>query len=72
MDDASSVVEMFAQNFGFSEDEMRQHPHALFGSVDTICEELQRRRETFGISYVTVPDDAMEAFAPVVAKLAGS
>jgi probable F420-dependent oxidoreductase len=72
MDDASSVIEMFAQNFGFSEDEMRQHPHALFGSVDTICEELQRRRETFGISYVTVPDDAMEAFAPVVAKLAGS
>ena len=72
MDDASSVVEMFSQNFGFTEDEMRQHPHALFGSVDTICDELQRRREAFGISYVTVPDDAMDAFAPVVAKLAGS
>lgn len=71
MDDPSPVLGMFANNFQMSEAEMRKHPHALFGSVDTICEELQRRREMFGISYVTVNKDTAESFAPVVARLAG-
>lgn len=71
MDDPSGPLSNMAQAFGYDEDEMRHHPHALFGSVDTICDELERRREEFGISYVTVGDTAMEAFAPVVARLAG-
>ena len=58
--------------FGLDADAMRAHPHALIGSVGEIEDELVRRREAYGISYVTVPDTAMEAFAPVVAKLAGS
>ena len=72
MDDPSPVLGQFAQMFGLSEADMAKHPHALFGSVDTICEELQRRRELHGISYITVGRDNMEAFAPVVARLAGS
>ncbi len=71
MDDPSPVLGPFAEMFGISEDEMRVHPHALFGSVDTICEELERRRELFGISYITVNKDNMEAFAPVVERLNG-
>jgi probable F420-dependent oxidoreductase len=71
MDDPSEPLAGMAQAFGYSEDEMRHHPHALFGSVDTVCEELERRREMFGISYFTVGDTAMEAFAPVVARLNG-
>ncbi len=71
MDDAQAVVENFAQMFGYSEEDMRKHPHALFGSVDTVCEELERRRELHGISYITVGQDAMEAFAPVVERLSG-
>ncbi|HEY5646167.1 MAG TPA: TIGR03621 family F420-dependent LLM class oxidoreductase [Pseudomonadales bacterium] len=71
MDDPTPVLHGMASSFGYTDDEMRRHPHALFGSVDTICEELQRRRELFGISYVTVGDNAMEAFAPVVARLSG-
>jgi hypothetical protein len=57
--------------FGLSGEEMRAHPHALFGSVDAICEELEKRRETYGITYVTVNDIQMEEFAPVVARLSG-
>jgi probable F420-dependent oxidoreductase len=72
MDDPSPVLGQFAGMFGLSEDEMLAHPHALFGSVDTICAELQRRRELHGISYITVPGDAMDAFAPVVARLNGT
>lgn len=71
MDDPAPVLGQFAQMFGMSEDDMRQHPHALFGSVDTICAELERRRELFGISYITVSKDNLETFAPVVERLNG-
>lgn len=71
MDDPAPVLGQFAQMFGMTEDEMRVHPHALFGSVDTICEELERRRALHGISYITVNKDTMEPFAPVVQRLAG-
>jgi probable F420-dependent oxidoreductase len=71
MDDPSSVLQNFAQMFDYSPAEMRRHPHALFGSVTTICEELERRREAHGISYITISDVAMEAFAPVVERLSG-
>ena len=56
---------------GLEAEEMLRHPHALIGSVDAICEELLRRREQYGISFVTVGDTALEAFAPVVVRLAG-
>ena len=71
MDDPSPVLAGFAQMFGLPEDEMARHPHALFGGVDAICDELERRRELFGISYFTIGADVMEAFAPVVDRLAG-
>lgn len=70
-DNPAPAVAQFAQVFGLSEEDMLAHPHALFGSAAAIAEELQRRREAFGISYITVPDSAMEAFAPVVAALSG-
>jgi probable F420-dependent oxidoreductase len=71
MDDPSPVLANFAQMFGYSEEDMQRHPHALFGSVDTVCEELQRRRELHGISYFTVGENAIDAFAPVVERLSG-
>lgn len=70
-DQAVPVLEQFAAAFGISATEMREHPHALIGSVDSLAEMLEARRERYGISYVTVPDAAMHAFAPVVARLAG-
>ena len=69
-DDGAAVAKGMGGAFGLSKDDMLHHPHALIGTVDAICEELVRRREAYGISYVTVGDDAMEAFAPVVARLA--
>jgi len=71
MDDPGPMLGQFAAMFGLSEDEMARHPHALFGSVDAICDELERRRELHGISYITVGEANMEAFAPVVERLAG-
>jgi probable F420-dependent oxidoreductase len=44
---------------------------ALLGTPDEMCDQLQRRREKLGISYVMVSDELMDALAPVVARLAG-
>ena len=61
---------------GMTAEDILSHPHCLIGSVDYICEELQRRREAYGISYIAVLDDGennmAETFAPVVARLAGT
>ena len=57
---------------GLGVDEFIDHPHALVGPVEALIDRLQERRERYGITYVTVPDTAMELFAPVVARLAGT
>jgi probable F420-dependent oxidoreductase len=68
-DDAIGMATRMGAAFGLSGEDMLCHPHALIGTIDAICLELERRRELYGFSYVTVGDAAMEAFAPVVAKL---
>ena len=71
-DHAGAMAEGMGNAFGLAPEAMKAHPHGLFGPVDEICDELTRRREIYGISYVTVGNQQMEEFAPVVAKLAGS
>jgi probable F420-dependent oxidoreductase len=44
---------------------------ALVGSTQEMCDTLERRRETLGISYVVVGDELMEALAPVVERMSG-
>jgi len=48
-----------------------QSPYVLVGTVEQIVEDLQRRRERWGLSFYTVFERDMETFAPVVARLAG-
>ena len=47
-------------------------PNTLVGSVDALVEEVQARRERWDGSYMIVMADAIDTFAPVVARLAGS
>lgn len=63
--------EAVASRTGLSGDDLRQFPHAAVGSLDAVCEELQRRREEYGFSYITVGDAHLDAFIPVVERLAG-
>jgi hypothetical protein len=49
----------------------RGSPAVLLGSPDQMCEELLRRREVLGISYVCASASQMAAFAPVVERLTG-
>jgi probable F420-dependent oxidoreductase len=47
------------------------HLAGLSGSRSEVIEYLERRRETLDVSYVAVIGTAIDAFAPVVAELAG-
>jgi len=68
----AATAEKMGGMFGMTADDMAAHPNALIGTVDEICDRLVERRERFGISFVTVSDRNLDAFAPVVARLAGS
>lgn len=46
-------------------------PYFLLDSVESIVERVQALRERHGLSYRTVFPGNVEAFAPVVARLAG-
>jgi probable F420-dependent oxidoreductase len=71
-DDPATTLSAMAGRFGVGEAELAAHPHALIGTIDSICDTLQERRERYGISYVTIPQRNVDDFAPVVARLAGT
>ncbi len=48
-----------------------ESPFALIGSPAEMVDDLLRRRERWGLSYIVVGADDAESFAPVVAELAG-
>lgn len=70
--DRQQIAEMMAPMFNLSPEDALRVPIVMAGSVDEIVETLQERREEYGFSYWCVPGDALEAMAPVVAKLAGT
>ena len=67
----AEVRAQVAPLFNLTSEQLAGVPLALIGSVDEIVELLERRREVFGFSYVVVHEPEIEAFAPVVARLAG-
>jgi probable F420-dependent oxidoreductase len=66
------IADELAPVFGLSSEVAKQSPHAVVGTVDEIVDDLVERRERFGINVIGLPLDAMDAFAPVVARLAGT
>ena len=71
-DDRAQVAQDFAPLFGISPEDLLEFPHALVGTVDQICESIEANRERYDASYIVVQRDAMEAMAPVVARLTGT
>jgi probable F420-dependent oxidoreductase len=71
-EDPAQALEAMARRFGVTPEALSEHPHALIGSVSQVCEKLEQRRSELGVSYVNVAQRSMEAFAPVVARLAGT
>jgi probable F420-dependent oxidoreductase len=71
-DDRRALAEALAPAYGLTADEALESGVALVGTVDEICDQLVQRRDEWGVSYVIIGDENVEAFAPVVARLAGT
>jgi probable F420-dependent oxidoreductase len=61
-----------ATMLGLSGEDALELPIVLIGTVDELCERLLEYRTRWGFTNIVVPGEAMESFAPVVARLAGT
>jgi probable F420-dependent oxidoreductase len=71
-DDRHKIVDAMAPTFGIDPADALHIPLALIGTLDEMVEELQWRREEYGISYFSVEAGCWEELAPVVSRLAGT
>jgi probable F420-dependent oxidoreductase len=71
-DDRQSVIDAMAPALGIDPTDALHIPLALIGTLDQMAEELEWRRQEYGITYFSVESDAWEALSPVVARLAGT
>jgi probable F420-dependent oxidoreductase len=70
-DDRDAVAAGLGSGFGLDGEQVVAMPNFLIGTVTQIADELERRRDELGFSYVVVGGECQEAMAPVVARLAG-
>lgn len=70
-EDRDAAVDQIANFVQVDPSMVVESPFALIGSPAQIVEDLLRRRERWGFSYVIVGADDVEPFAPVVNALAG-
>lgn len=72
-DDRAGTLEGLAALFGVDAAEAADIPHVWVGDTAQICDDVQARRERWGVSYYVVQGiEAAEQMAPVVAELAGA
>jgi len=71
--DAASAAERLAAERGWDGQGawLLEMPSMLLGPVERIADQLQERRERFGLSYYVVSDELLETAAPLVERLAG-
>ena len=69
--DGEGTRAKMAPMFGMTPEVFAEHPNALIGSVDEICDRIVERRERFGISYVSFGASVIDAVIPVVERLTG-
>jgi probable F420-dependent oxidoreductase len=70
-DDPGPGLAEVAQQWKLEPGALRESPFVLAGGVDAIVDALEARRARYGISYVTIFEQFMDAFAPVVRRLSG-
>jgi probable F420-dependent oxidoreductase len=68
-DDRQKIVDAMAPTFGIDPTDALHIPLALIGTLDEMVEELQWRREEYGLSYFSMEAACWEELAPVVSRL---
>ena len=71
-DDRDGFAAMMAPAFDATPEDLLGSGAALFGTLPEMVDTLVQRREEWGVTYIIVGNDFFEAFAPVVAELAGT
>lgn len=71
-DDRHAVAAGLGSGFGLDAEQVLAMPNFAIGTTAQIADELERRRDELGLSYVVVGGECHEAMAPVVARLAGT
>lgn len=71
-EDVDGALDTLTAFTGAPKDVIAESPFALVGPPSKIIEELRRRRDRWGFSYVIVGQNDIEPFAPIVAALAGT
>lgn len=71
-DDRDGIARGIASHFGVPAEVALETPAVLVGTEDEMVDEVRRRRDRWAMSYVVVPEESMDAFAPVVDRLAGA
>jgi probable F420-dependent oxidoreductase len=69
---ADSIAEAMAPVFGIPAEDALHVPVCLIGTVDFMVDELRRRRDEWGFSYIGFDGGSWEAMAPVVSRLVGT
>ena len=69
-DDRQGTAEALGPAFGLTPEQALESPHTLCGTVEEIADDLLVQRERFGITSIGLSLDALDAMAPVVARLA--
>lgn len=70
-DDAQGTADLMAPIFNVTPEQVLRTPAAVIGTVDEICEELEARRDAWGVSYYVFQGDAIDSMAPVVERMRG-
>ncbi|HEY3909139.1 MAG TPA: LLM class F420-dependent oxidoreductase [Stellaceae bacterium] len=73
IDDRRRAAEELARRWSqLRPDEILDSPYVLIGTTDEMIEQLRACRERWGLSYFTIFEPYVTAFAPIVARLAGT
>ena len=70
-EDREGVAAGLGSGFGMDTEQVLAMPNFAIGTPLQIADELARRRDELGLSYVIVGGECHEAMAPVVARLTG-
>lgn len=68
---SGEVLGRIGSETGTDPEAVAESPQVLVGSIEEICETMERRRESFGISYYTFYEPDLVTMAPVVERLTG-
>lgn len=71
-DQPQAVLEGLAEQMHTTPEVVAAMPGTMVGSVEAIVEKLQRNRDQFDLSYPVLGLAALDAFTPIVARLAGT